>query len=886
LAAGVRATDSELIVYKNPLQPVKERVADLVSRMTLEEKISQMVFDAPAIERLDVLAYNWWEECLHGVGRAGVATVFPQAIGLAATWNPDLLYQVATATSDEGRAKHHEALRRGIYKIYTGLTFWSPNVNIFRDPRWGRGQETYGEDPYLTARMGVAFIKGLQGDDPKYLKLVATPKHYAVHSGPEKDRHHFDHFDAVVEEHYLRDTYLPAFEACIREGRAVSIMGSYNRVNGEPACASPTLLQKILREEWGFGGPDGLDGYVVSDCWAIIDIYAHHKVVDTPEEAAALAVRNGCELNCGSTYPALLGAVAQGLISEATIDRAVERLFTARFRLGMFDPPEQVPYASIPYEVIDSPEHRALALQLARESMVLLKNEDKLLPLPKEIGSIAVVGPNADSVTVLAGNYSGTPAEPVTPLAGIRKKLSPSTTLYYARGCGLVDGVPSFEVIPPAFLRPASVGSGESGLTAFYFEDPDFDGAPALSRTDRAVDFVWKDTTPLTGEWGDEFSIRWTGFLVPPESGKYRLGVDGFSGYELYLDGQLLVEYADIHHPVLRSKEIDLEAGRFYSLRLDYFSRGLDPQARLLWARPGVDYETPALEAAARADVIVAVMGLSPRLEGEEMPVEVDGFVGGDRTRIELPQLQEEFLKKLYALGKPVVLALLNGSALAIPWAARHVPAIVEAWYPGQAGGDALADVLFGDYNPGGRLPVTFYRSTEELPAFDDYRMDGRTYRYFRGEPLYPFGFGLSYTEFAYDSLPIERHTTPTGEEITVRVSVSNTGDVEGDEVVQLYVQYPGATAACPVQELRGFKRITLEPGECKVVAFALDTRLMTYPDRALRPTLQPGFAEVHVGGSSVDLQLAAQIELRRWPTMEGDDKVFFSQVWVEEPGH
>jgi beta-glucosidase len=847
--------------------------------MTLEEKISQMVFDAPAIERLDIPAHNWWNECLHGVGRSGVATVFPQAIGLAATWNPDLIGQMATATSDEGRAKHHEAARRGMRQIYTGLTFWSPNINIFRDPRWGRGQETYGEDPYLTTQMGLVFVKGLQGDDPQYLKLVATPKHYAVHSGPEQDRHHFD---AVIDERNMRDTYLPAFEACVKEGGAVSIMGAYNRVNGEPACASPTLLQKILREEWGFGGLDGLDAYVVSDCWAIIDIYAHHKVVDTPEEAAALAVKSGCELNCGSTYPALRGAVEQGLISEEAIDLAVKRLFTARFRLGMFDPPEQVPYTQIPYEIINSPEHQALALQVARESMVLLKNEGDLLPLSKDIKSITVVGPNADHLSVLVGNYSGTPAEAVTPLAGIRKKLSPATKLYYGQGCDLVDGAPLLEIIPSAFLRPAEADAGQAGLTADYYANPDFEGEPVLIRVDRTVDFIWKDTTPLTGQWGDGFSIRWTGYLVPPVSGAYRLGVDGFSGYKLYLDNELIVEHENMHHPVLRSKDVELEGGRFYSLRLECFNQGLDPQARLLWARPDVDYETPALETAGKADVIVAVMGLSPRLEGEEMPVQVDGFVGGDRARIELPRLQEAFLKKLHNLGKPLVLVLLNGSALAIPWAAREIPAIVEAWYPGQAGGDALADVLFGDYNPGGRLPITFYQSTTDLPPFEDYRMEGRTYRYFREEPLFPFGFGLSYTEFAFDNLRLDRDQVPVGDQVTVCVDVTNVGDRAGDEVVQLYVRHPEATVPRPIQELKGFKRITLEPGESKTVAFTLDARLLGYYDETMRYAVVPGVVEFLVGNSSKHLPLSGQFEIVGQVT-EVEDKVFSSQVRVEE---
>jgi beta-glucosidase len=687
-------------IYKNSASPIQDRVADLVSRMTLEEKVSQMGFDAPAIERLGIPQYNWWNECLHGVGRAGMATVFPQAIGLAATWNPDLMCRIATAISDEARAKHHEAVRRDLRVIYTGLTFWSPNVNILRDPRWGRSQETYGEDPYLTALMGVTFVQGLQGGDAHYLKLVATPKHYAVHSGPESDRHHFD---ARIGERDLWETYLPAFEACVKEGGAVSIMGSYNRVNGEPACASPRLLEEILRQEWGFGGPTGSDGYVVSDCGAIRDIYEHHKVVNTAAEAAALAVKHGCELNCGSVYPALLDAVAQGLIEEEVIDCAIERLFTARFRLGLFDPPEQVAYAHIPYEVMNCAEHQDLALQAARESIVLLKNGSDILPLRKDIGSVAVVGPNADDLQVLLGNYSGTPARAITPLEGIRRKLAAGARLYYAQGCEWTGGVPPMLPIPSGHLRPAEAGASESGLAAEYYDNADFEGEPVLRRIDPVVDFVWKDTTPLTGQWGDHFSVCWRGYLVPPVSGAYRLGVDGFSGYKLYLDGELIAGYTHDHHPAPRTKVVELESGRFYPLRVEFFSRGLDPQARLLWAPPGVDHEALALEAAQKAEVIIAVMGISPWLEGEEMPVQVDGFAGGDRTDITLPRLQIELLKRLHALGKPVVLVLLNGSALALPWAAEHISAIVEAWYPGQAGGEALADILFG----GCRLPST-----------------------------------------------------------------------------------------------------------------------------------------------------------------------------------
>ena len=826
--------------YEDITLSIEERVDDLVSRMTLEEKISQMVYDAPAIERLGVPKYNWWNECLHGVARAGIATVFPQAIGLAATWNTELMHQVAEAISDEARAKHHEAVRQGIREIYAGLTFWSPNINIFRDPRWGRGQETYGEDPYLTARMGVAFVRGLQGDDPHYLKVVATPKHFAVHSGPEPERHHFD---ARVDERDLRETYLPAFEACVREAKAASVMGAYNRTNGEPCCASPTLLGKILRQEWGF------DGYVVSDCGAIRDIYAHHKVVETAAEASALAVKAGCDLNCGGTFPALREAVEKGLIDEATIDQAVKRLFTARFRLGMFDPPEQVGYAQIPYEVNDSPEHRALALRAARESIVLLKNEGGLLPLSEELKSIAVIGPNADDLQVLLGNYNGTPSKAITPLEGIRRKISPSTKLYYAQGCEIAEGVPPLSAIPSIYLRPVDADGPQAGLTAAYYDNLEFEGKPALTRVDPAVNFIWKDATPLTGRMGDVFAVRWTGSLVPPVTGTYKLGVSGLSGYTLYLEGEKLVEYRGVHHPITQTKDVQLEAGRFYSLRLDYVNRSLDPQVQLLWSVPGTDYVSEAVEVAKKAEVVVMVMGLSPSLEGEEMPVRVEGFAGGDRTDIGLPRPQEELLKRIHALGKPMVLVLLNGSALAVSWAAENVPAIVEAWYPGQAGGDAIADVLFGDYNPAGRLPVTFYKSVEDLPPFEDYRMEGRTYRYFRGEPLFPFGYGLSYTTFAYSNLQISAKTIAPGETLTVSVEVQNVGQRAGDEVVQLYLSDVAASVPVPIRQLQGFERIHLAPGEKKRVTFTLTPRQLSLIDEEGRRVIEPGEFQVAVGG-------------------------------------
>ena len=683
-------------LYLDTKQPFDVRAADLVAQMTLEEKVSQMRHDAPAIERLGIPKYNWWNECLHGVGRAGVATVFPQAIGLAATWNTDLIAEVATAIGDEGRAKYHEAIRSGQHKQYFGLTFWTPNINIFRDPRWGRGQETYGEDPYLTARIGVTFVKTLQGDDPRYLKAAACAKHYAVHSGPENDRHHFD---AQATPHDLWDTYLPAFEALVTEANVESVMGAYNRTNGEPCCASPTLLESILRQSWGFSG------HVVSDCGAIDDIYLHHQVVATAEEAAALSVNAGCDLECGCVYDALVRAVQQGLIDEPTINRAVTRLMLTRFKLGMFDPPEQVPYANIPYSVNDSEEHQALALRTAHESMVLLKNEDNFLPLPKSLKQIAVIGPNADDQHVLLGNYNGTPSHSVTPLAGIRAKL-PDAQVTYAKGCSIW-------------------GSNNSG-----FDD--------------------------------------------------------------------------------------------------------------------------AIRAAQDAEVILFFGGLSQVIEGEEgqhESVPDDEKSQGDRTDIHLPALQEALLRQLYDLGKPVVLVLLNGGVVTVNWAHEHLPAILEAWYPGQAAGTAIADVLFGDYNPGGRLPVTVYQSMDDVPDFRDYSMANRTYRYFAGEPLYPFGFGLSYTRFAYSNLRVSAGQFTADDTLQVEVDVTNAGERAGDEVVQLYVRGLDASVLVPRHTLQGFKRITLQPGETRRVTFSLQPQQFSLVNEAGERVLEPGEFELFVGG-------------------------------------
>jgi beta-glucosidase len=851
------ATPAQTPDYLDPDMPVERRVDDLVSRMTLEEKVSQMQDVAPAIERLDVPEYNWWNEALHGVARSGLATVFPQAIGFAATWDDSLVYRMATVISDEARAKHHQYVREGNRLRYQGLTIWSPNINIFRDPRWGRGQETYGEDPYLTARIAVPFIRGLQGDDPDYLKTVATVKHFAVHSGPEPERHVFD---AVASERDFRETYLPHFEVGIREAGAYSLMCAYNRVYGDPACASELLLQDILRDDWGF------DGYVVSDCGAIHDIHRNHQVVGTPAEASAAAVKAGTDLNCGSVYdPALVDAVRQGLISEAGIDTAVKRLFTARFRLGMFDPPDRVAYARTPYDILDQTSHRELAEEVTRASMVLLKN-DGTLPLRKDLGTIAVIGPNADEWRMLLGNYNGVPADPVTPLRGIREAV-PDTRVIYARGADLAEGFPMYDVVPGRVL---ATPEGEPGLRAEYFDGYEIEGEPLYTGTDSTLDADWRDRAPRDDMDDDAFAVRWTGTFRPETTAEYRLGLIGTSRYRLFLEDSLLVEstygyrneYGD---PRLRATDpLPLEGGRAYRLRVEAQESYGDAQVQLVWTDPGRDLEAEAVAAARQADAVVLFLGLTPRLEGEEMRIEIDGFRGGDRTSLVLPATQVQLMRRVVEVGRPTVLVLLNGSALAVNWADENVPAILEAWYPGQAAGTAIADVLFGDYNPGGRLPITFYRSVDDLPPFESYDMAGRTYRFFDGEALYPFGHGLSYTTFGYADLRTDPEGIAADGAITVSVNVTNTGDMAGDEVVQLYVAYPGSGVERPIRDLRGFDRVDLDPGETRTVTFELTGRDLAYwdPD-ADRWVVEEGRVRLEVGASSGDIRLEREIAVQ-----------------------
>ena len=866
LPSGNEATQAQVPTpaYLDLNRSFEERAADLVSRMTLEEKVSQLQNSAAAIPRLGMPAYDWWNEALHGVARAGQATVFPQAIGLSATFDTALMSEEATAISDEARAKHNEFERRGMHGRYEGLTFWSPNINIFRDPRWGRGQETYGEDPFLTSRMGVTFVRGLQGDDPKYRKLDATAKHFAVHSGPESERHQFD---VHPSERDLHETYLPAFQALVQEAKVDAVMGAYNRVNGEPAAASPRLLRDILRKEWGF------NGYVVSDCDAIEDIYLRHKVVQTAEQAAALGIRNGDDLDCGTTYKALTAAVHAGLLSEAEIDSSLKRLMLARFRLGMFDPPERVRWAQIPYAVNQSPQHDALARRAAQESMVLLKNQG-VLPLSHKLRRIAVIGPTADEVPALLGNYNGTPAAPVTILQGIREAV-PQAQVVYAHGADLVEGIGGqggASAIESTYLRPAA-NATEHGLKGEYFRGSDFTAAPVLTRIDAQVGFRWDHGTPTDdlvtrGELpadkaldNNHFSVRWSGQLLPPVSGRYELNAAANDGFRLYLDGRLVLDrWSANSNPQAKSAFVDLVAGKTYELRLEYAKDAQNADVRLSWRLPGAKppFEE-ALEAARQADAVIFVGGLTSDVEGEEMKVSYPGFAGGDRTDLRLPATQEKLLEALNATGKPVVLVLTTGSALAIDWAKQHVPAILLAWYPGQRGGNAVADVLFGDVNPAGRLPVTFYKAAEKLPPFDDYRMDGRTYRYFKGEPLYPFGYGLSYTHFTYSDLQLDRSTTGANDHVKVTLKVQNTGQRAGDEVVQLYLHSVNAPHARAIKELRGFQRLSLQPGETRSVSFDISPqRDLRYYDEAQHAyAVDPGSYQLQIGASSADIRLS-----------------------------
>ena len=813
--------------FQDPELDFETRTEILVQQLTLEEKVSQLVHEAPAIERLNISSYNWWNEALHGVARSGYATVFPQSISVAASFDKDLLERIGTVTSDEARAKHHDFIRKGKRGIYTGLTFWSPNINIFRDPRWGRGHETYGEDPYLTGKLASSFIKGLQGDDPKYLKTIATSKHFAVHSGPESLRHGFD---VDVSDVDLYETYLEAFRMTVVDANVQSIMSAYNRFRGAPASASSFLLDEMLRERWGF------EGYVVSDCGAIGDILYNHKIVESKAEAARISLEGGCDLNCGSTYLSLLSLAEQGLLNQKALDKAVSRLFLSRFKLGMFDPEEQVPFSGLSADIVGAETHLDLAREAAQKSIVLLKNENNLLPLNKHtLKKIAVIGPNADNWESLVGNYHGTPIEPVTFLKGLQRKLSPAVEVAYARGSHFSDEVYALEPIPSVYFE---TDGGRQGLDAEYYDNMDWEGTPVLKRIDDAIDFWWEHD-PISKELSDFFSVKWTGYLIPPATGEYELATFAKMGMSLKIDGlEISNGKGMVHETTYAREKIRLEKSKRYPIEVRYFSDDSNAECRLLWTRTDTNLESDAVKLARESDLSIVVIGLSQRLEGE----------GGDREDIALPKVQTDLLKAIHATGKPVIVVLNAGSALAVNWAKEHVDALLSVGYPGEQGGNALADVLFGDYNPAGRLPITYYTALEELPAFEDYAMSDRTYRYYKGEPLFPFGFGLSYTQFSYSNL-YATSSLKAGNNLTVRFSLTNTGDRAGDEVVQVYLSDLKASTPRPQHQLVAFERVYLRPNEKRELTFEIDARAFSLINPQGKRVIESGAFELHIGG-------------------------------------
>jgi beta-glucosidase len=835
LASVADAQDG--MAHRNAKLSAAERAADLVSQMTLEEKAGQLRHAAPAIPRLSVPAYNWWNEGLHGVARAGEATVFPQAVGLAATFDIGLMREVADVISTEFRAKYVEKVAAdGSTAQYRGLTVWSPNINIFRDPRWGRGQETYGEDPVLTAEMGVAFVQGLQGPDLENLKTMATAKHYAVHSGPEADRHRDD---IHPSRHDLEDTYLPAFRALVTRAKVDAVMCAYNAVDGQPACANATLLTDRLRRDWGFRG------HVVSDCGAVADLYLPnaHAYRKTPAEAFAATLKAGTDLACdfggarGVEPAAIVDAVRSGLVTEAEVDVALRRLFEARFRLGLMEPPARGPWGGITAADNDTPAHRAVALRAARSSLVLLKNTG-LLPLKATPRTIAVIGPNADSVDALVGNYNGSPSKPITVLAGIRARF-PGAKVVYVSGTGLIG--PSSTPTPDTiFCQDAACGS--KGLKAEEFGNLDLAGAPIETRVDANAKFRWGWPTRKERH----SSIRWSGFVTPTQSGAHGFTLTGDGGWRISVDGQMIADFWSATIDPSMAKTIHLEAGKAYAVVIEARQDSERGTQALTWSQPADDGDA-ALAAAKDVDLVVFAGGLNARVEGEEMSVHAAGFAGGDRTSLDLPVPQQRLLERLHGLGKPVVLVLMNGGAIAANWADKNLPAIVEAWYPGGEGGAAIAGLLAGDYSPSGRLPVTVYRSADQLPAFKDYAMAGRTYRYFGGEALYPFGYGLSYTRFSYGK-PTLRAVAVAGERVTVKAPVTNVGGRDGDEIVQLYVSRPGVPGA-PIRALKAFQRVPLKRGQTRTVDFDLDAEAFATVDANGVRSVEPGAAELWVGG-------------------------------------
>jgi beta-glucosidase len=882
-AGPARGQQVERPAYLNPALPVDQRVDDLASRMTLDEKATQFSSTSAAIPRLQIPAYNWWSEALHGVANQGIATVFPQTIGLAATFDEPLVHQIATTISTEARAKYHEYERRasatpafgaalpgsgfGVRPGPAGLDYWSPNVNIFRDPRWGRGQETYGEDPFLTGRLGTTFVRGLQGDDPKYFKVIATPKHFAVHSGPEPSRHTID---VKVSLHDMEDTYLPAFRQAVIEGKADSVMCAYNRINGEPACANTFLLGDTLRDAWKF------NGYVVSDCGAIADINRNHKFVPTLEESAAVSLKRGTDLDCGADAQAYGAAMYRGLIAPAEADVNLKRILKARFQMGMFDPPEMVPYARIPFSDNDTPANRELARKAAREAIVLLKNNG-VLPFKSSPGRIAVVGPLADSIPALEGNYNGTSSKYVTPLAGIHAQF-PKAAVNFAPGTKFLRN----PVTVPATAFQTE--DGKAGLTAVYYSNTTFSGTPVTTRVEAQLGpapgagFFGAIRLPEALGTGD-YSARWTGLLKSEESGPHDLTINGAGAVRVWIDGKLVIDDwndrplpnrfgpADPAVAKARSAVVTFEKGKPQVLKVEAFRAALPPPStgapnagfgRLLaglgptlsWRSSVNTAVKDAVAVAKQADVVIAVVGFTREIEGEEMGGRTlpEGFVGGDRSAIDLPKDEQELLEAVKAAGKPLVVVLINGSAISVNWAKEHADAILEAWYPGEEGGSAIAETLAGVNNPGGRLPVTFYKDVKDLPPFEDYAMKNRTYRYYQGQPLYGFGYGLSYSTFAYRAAKLSSSPLKAGDDLLVEVDVRNASQRAGDEVVQAYLVFPKLPGA-PLLALRGFKRVSLRPGETQHVSLTIRARDLSMVNEEGTRLIAAGDYKVFVGG-------------------------------------
>lgn len=824
----------------NASLPVEQRVNDLIQRLSLEEKVAQMLHEAPAIPRLGIPAYDWWNEVLHGVARTPFnVTSFPQAIGMAATWDSGSLYRAGDYSAREGRAIfNHSVAVNKTGNRYQGLTFWSPNINIFRDPRWGRGQETYGEDPFLTGKLAHAFVKGLQGEDTVYLKAAACAKHFAVHSGPEQSRHS-DNFNPSVYD--LWDTYLPAFRELVVKASVAGVMCAYNAVYTQPCCANDLLMNEILRKQWKF------TGYVTSDCWAVDDFFRYHKTHKNAVSSAVDAVVHGTDLECGrSVYTKLLDAVRNGMIREELLDLSLQRLFTIRFRLGMFDPPLTVHYAQIPLSVLEAPEHRAHALKMARQSIVLLKNDNHTLPLSKKIRKIAVLGPNADNAVAQLGNYNGAPSEIVTILKGIRQKLGGQTEIVYEKAVDYASDT----LFVSNDISSLYHFEGKPGVKAEYFTGDKPEGRPAFTRMEKDIDLYRTEGQPPVQEMGSTFySARFTTFFSAPATDEMNFLIEADDGYRVFINDSLLAEAWPRNREAGRQIRWAVQKGNSYKIVVEFYQAEGTAYIRLKSGQ----YRRTDFESLARrfsgADVIVFAGGISPQLEGEEMPVAVPGFKGGDRTSILLPAVQTELLKTLKATGKPVIFVMMTGSALAIPWEDDNIPAILNAWYGGQAAGNAVADVLFGDYNPAGRLPVTFYRSDDDLPSFSDYSMNGRTYRYFRGKPLYPFGFGLSFTTFSYSRMRVPQ-VVKKNRSITVSVIVKNTGNRDGEEVVQLYVSHGQDNLKAPVHALKGFKRIFLKAGESRQVSFLLMPDQLSLVSEKDGQLFQPdGKIIIHIGG-------------------------------------